>query len=126
MFDHLLDDSNKWSNIGSDEEITKVLSVKVYFMFLIRSCDDAYMYFNMVFTSMPWLNFSHYGISMTLNNINKIKLQIKCLKQCGVLLTVCILSYLFFLLLFSFKICRITLFSCPKTADIYNMSVKQL
>ena len=42
MFDHLLesshrDDSNKWSNIGFGEEITKIESVEVNFTHLIWS-----------------------------------------------------------------------------------------
>ena len=40
MFDHLLesshrDDSNKWSNIGFDEEITQVVLIEVNCMHLI-------------------------------------------------------------------------------------------
>ena len=42
MFDNLLesshrDDSNKWSNIGFGEEITKVESIEVHFTHLIWS-----------------------------------------------------------------------------------------
>jgi len=42
MFDHLLDlshqdHSNKWSNIGFDEEITQELSTEVHFTYLIWS-----------------------------------------------------------------------------------------
>ena len=44
MFDHLLesshqDDSNKWSNIGFGEEITKVEPIVAHFMHLIWSPD---------------------------------------------------------------------------------------
>ena len=44
MFYHLLesshrDDSNKWSNIGFGEEITKVESIEVHFTHLIWSSD---------------------------------------------------------------------------------------
>ena len=40
MFDHWLesshrDDSNKWSNIGFDEETTQVVLIEVYFMHFI-------------------------------------------------------------------------------------------
>ena len=40
MFDHLLesshqDDSSKWSNIGSGEEIVQAVLIKVHFMHLI-------------------------------------------------------------------------------------------
>ena len=50
MFYHLLesshrDDSNKWSNIGFGEEITKVESIEVHFTHLIWSSVKA-----MVFT----------------------------------------------------------------------------
>ena len=42
MFGHLLesshgDDSNKWSNIGFGEEITKIVSIEFYFTYLIWS-----------------------------------------------------------------------------------------
>ena len=44
MVDHLLesshrDDSNKWSNIGFGEEITKVELIEVHFTHLIWSSD---------------------------------------------------------------------------------------
>ena len=45
MFDHLLesshrDDSNKWSNIGFDEEITQLDSIEVKFTYLIWSSGE--------------------------------------------------------------------------------------
>ena len=44
MFDHFLesshrDDSNKWSNIGFNEEMTSVMSIEVYFPHLIWSSE---------------------------------------------------------------------------------------
>ena len=44
MFEHLLessqrDDSNKWSNIGFDEEITQLELIEVSFTHLIWSCE---------------------------------------------------------------------------------------
>jgi len=35
------DDSNEWSNIGFGEETTKIESIEVYFIYLIRSSDIA-------------------------------------------------------------------------------------
>ena len=50
MFDHLLessrrDDSNKWSNIGFDEKITKGEAIEVYFTHLIWSSGEGYLAF---------------------------------------------------------------------------------
>ena len=51
MFDHLLesshlDDSNKWSNIGIDEEITQAESIEVNFTHFIwcSQLQSAYFY----------------------------------------------------------------------------------